>query len=719
MQCHELISTLGSPMTRLFFKHALSFTLLTLTAQVQAQDAVAPGTESLPEVVVTGESVTENYAAPSTNAGAMKSDTSLLETPQAVSVITEQLMKDQFATKLEDVIRNAAGVSTGGYYEGWDYYRIRGFDASFTTFWDGLRGDNGMNAEVFGMERVEIIKGPASSLYGQGPLGGFVNAVSKRPKPEFFGEITGTVSSWNSYRSTMDIGGSLNQDKTVYGRLSVLYREGGSFVDHVEKNRFFIAPSLTWEITPDTSLTILGNFTHDWGTLGMPLPARGTVLSSPNGEISIDRFIGIPGVSNQSDQWRARLGYEFKHKFNEIFSLRQNLSFSHLEQDWDDVLYPASLSADGRTLYTYPYDYQDEKQNRFGVDTALDAVFKTGTVKHSMTFGVDYYYTQSESGNRQIDYSDFPGSYVPIDLYHPVSAAPLPAYASQGYSDASNTMLGFYFQEHAKLTDKWTLTLGGRYDTFWYADDIASTEDSQSAFTPKVGATYEFVPGASAYVNYSRSFTPQWYSTDSSGSPVSPEEGENWEAGVKYSLAEGKITGLLAVYQLTRENVATANLATADPFDSTISGEQRSQGFEFETAMELAPGLNFTTAYTYIDAEVTKDSTVPEGTPLQGVPEHAVNAWLKYTVQDGPLKGFGVGLGGRYYTSQSGDQFQTFDLPAYGLVDAALYYERKDVRVQVNFNNVLDKRHFVGSYNDLYVLPGQPFNVSASVTWKF
>lgn len=230
--------------------------------------------------------------------------------------------------------------------------------------------------------------------------------------------------------------------------------------------------------------------------------------------------------------------------------------------------------------------------------------------------------------------------------------------------------------------------------------------------------TYEFVPGIAAYANYSQSFSPQWFSTDASGRPVAPEEGVNWEAGVKYSLLDGKISGLISFYELTRENVATDNLATPDPFDSIVTGEQRARGIEFETAATLAPGLTLTAAYTYIDAEITKDNLYSPGNRLVAVPDHALSAWLKYTVQDGPLKGFGVGLGGRYYTSQAADLDNTFDFPAYGLLDAALYYERDEWSVQVNLNNLADKRYFTGVYGDT-VQPGLPFNVTASVSWKF
>ncbi len=662
----------------------------------------------------------EAYTAPLATPGAMKSEIPLLETPQAVSVVTEELIKDQDARKLEDVLRNVAGVSPGGYYDGWDYYRLRGFDSSFNTFWDGLRGDYGMNAEVFGLERVEVIKGPASTLYGQAPLGGLVNLVSKRPGHELEGEVGFTAGSFDFYQGTLDLNAPLYESPApdglgVYGRFTMLYKDSGSFVDYTDTERLYIAPALTFELGEDTTLTLLANYTSDRGIFPMPLPAKGTVLYNPNGEIPIERYLGLPGVSNQFEQSRLRLGYEFRHRFSELVSLRQNFSFSRLEQDWNNVLYPSSLSADGQTLYLYPYDFLDEQLDRVGVDTALDFTFRTGTVKHTLTAGVDYYYDKSSSSNRQIDYADFPGSYVPINLFFPNYNFGIPAYSTVGSSETGSDSYGFYLQEHAKLTEQVAVTVGGRFD---HTSDRVSG-DSKEAFTPKAGITYEFTLGVAAYANYSRSFKPQWNSRGLTGQPVDPEEGENWETGLKYSLCDGRLTGMASVFQLTRENVATADLSTPDPFDANVSGEQRSRGFEFETAAEPVDGLKITGAYTYLDAEVTKDNSIPVGSPLQGVPEHALSTWVKYTLQSGPLKGFGAGIGARYYSSQSGDTNHTFDLPSYGLVDAALYYEQESYTVQVNFNNILDKRYFVGSYSDLYVLPGKPFNVSASVNWEF
>lgn len=685
-----------------------------------SQVALSSETTQLDPLTVTAktEPETQGYMPPATTTGGLKMPTPLLETPQAVSVVTEELIKDLGTPKLEEVLRNVAGVSPGGYYSDWDYYRIRGFDAAFNTFHDGLRGDYGMNAETFGLERVEVIKGPASTLYGQAPLGGLVNLVSKRPKRESFGEVGVSVGSYNLYEGMVDLNAPLYSSSSnlggleIYGRLVGLYSDSESFIDFVDRQRLYLAPSVTFALGEDTSLTLLANYTHDTGVFPMPLPAKGTVLHNPNGEVSERLFLGKPG-SNEIDQSRLSLGYEVRHRFNENLSLRQNFNYGRFEQDWNDILYNSSLAADDRTMSLYPYTY-DEKLDRVAVDTALDFTFATGQVKHTLTTGLDYFYDKIRSNTQQIDYAD-PSSYVTVDIFNPDYNFAIPGYATNSDSVTGSEMFGLYVQDHAKLTECVTLTVGGRYD---YTSDRASDE-SKDAFTPKVGVTYEFIKDVAAYASYSTSFKPQWYSTDASGTPVAPEEGENYETGVKYSLLDGKINGMASIFHLTRSNVATDNPSTPDPFDAAISGEQRSQGFEWENAAELIPGLKIRAAYTYLDAEVTEDNSIPEGTPLLGVPEHAINAWLKYSIQEGALEGLGFGFGGRYYTEQAGDQTNSFELPAYGLLDAAIYYEKDNFSAQINFNNLTDKRHFVGSYNDLYVLPGEPFNVTASASWKF
>ena len=320
---------------------AACFGLAAQAFHTHAQTSPNDQPTALPDVVVSAAPEPANTYAVTNATTASKIEIPLLETPQAVSVVPETLLRDQNVRKLEDALYNVAGVTVGGYYSDWDYYRIRGFDAAFTTYFDGLRGDYSMNAETYGLERIEVVKGPASPLYGQGPLGGMVNLVSKRPRPEPFADYQFTLGSWQFYEPAVDLNTPLNEDRTVYARLTALYRNQGSFIDFAHSDRVFIAPALTWEISPQTSITFLTHFLKDWTLTAMPLPARGTVLPNPNGEIPINRFIGEPD-SGRTEQWRAKLGYELRHQFNHIFALRQNLSLNRMSQHWPNLYYPAT-----------------------------------------------------------------------------------------------------------------------------------------------------------------------------------------------------------------------------------------------------------------------------------------------------------------------------------------------------------------------------------------
>ncbi|TLD69494.1 TonB-dependent siderophore receptor [Phragmitibacter flavus] len=672
-----------------------------------------PDSTQMETVTVTASAPSDGYQA-TDSITALKSNARLLETPQSVTVLTDAFIKDRDFHRLDEVLRYSAGVSTGGFYDVLDSFRIRGFAADDVTYLDGLK-ITGFSSpmELWGLERVEVVKGPASTLYGGASLGGLINMVSKRPQPDAFTEFTLGGGSYNLFTSGLDVNRPLS--KNVSARVNAFYRENESFVDHVEYQRIFVAPSLTWKMGPDTSLTILTSYKYTDEIFRLPLVAHGTVLPNKNGQIPHDRFIGIPGKSQGVQGWLGTAGYEFNHQFNDIVSLRQNLRASWSNLHRIDILYPAYLDDNQRTLYLIPPVNVIDDHFNFAVDTAVTFKFTTVKIDHHLTTGVDYNYVDRSFG---LDgFGD--GELIPFDLFSPNYQVPFRRSSDPftiSYSEFNQ--FGLYIQEQAKFFDKLTLTLGVRYDTTTLDDtDLGHTKDS--ATTPRVGLTYEFIPGVAAYASYSRSFNPQWTFTDAEGNVVDPEEGENWEAGVKTSLLDGRLTASLAVYQLTRENAATDDLSTPYPLDSFAAGEQRARGVELESAINLAPGWDFIFAYSYTETEILKDSLLPVGGRTLGVPDHNINAWLKYTVQSGPLRGFGLGIGGRYLTSQAGSAYNTFDLPAYGIVDAALYYERKNFSAQINFNNVLDKRHFVGSYDELYVLPGQPFNMSASITMKF
>ncbi len=641
---------------------------------------------------------------------ATKTDVDVLHTPQNVQVLSAELLADQGAILLEDALRNVAGVMPGGYYNGWDYYRIRGFDADTSTYQDGLLYGLGINtnAEVFGLERVEVLKGPSSSLYGQGSLGGLVNMVSKRPQEERAGAVTLALGGDDYQQAGLDVTGALSETHGVSARLVALYRNDGSFADFADGlRRIYLAPSLTWR-SDDTSITWLNAFTDDRQEIAFPLPASGFVTDNPNGRIPRTRFVGDgenPGVGKER---RYQTGYLATHRFDDVFSLRQNLRASWTKSDWDRLLYPAYLDVDQRTLYRYPYSSNGDGRY-VGVDTAVDAAFATGPLAHVATLGVDVYRARDTWRSRQIDYAD-PGSYLPLDLFDPQYGQALPPLYAQPAYVTDTEATGVYAQDQIDVAEGLTLTVGGRYD--W----VRTNGEASEAFSPRVGITHQVAPGLVAYASYSRSFLPQ-DGLLASGAVARPERGTQWEIGAKTALWDGRVNTTLSLYQLTRENVTTD-----DPFHAgfvVATGEQRSRGIELDGQVQLADGVEWIAAYAYTDAEVTKDNALAVGSWTRNAPKHGLSTWLKYTLRSGRLEGLGFGLGVSHYTKQAGDLQNSFFLPAYTLVDANVTYTRGPIQLQLNLDNLTDETYATGSYNDLYVLPGRPRRARVLASWSF
>lgn len=646
-----------------------------------------------------------------------KTGTPLLETPQSIQVITRELIEDQDARILDDVLRNVAGVMPGGYYGDYDYFRIRGFDASGYAFLDGLPMSKGTvtnNKEIFGLESVEIVRGPAAVLYGAGSLGGLVNLVSKRPREENFADLEISTGRYLDVEPAIDAGAVLA--KGLSARVNALYRDEGSFTDFGERQRFYIAPSLTWQIADSTELTVLTSYTDNEDKLGFPLPAEGTVLPNPNGKIPLSRYIGDPDQPIRIQDEISNLGYQFTHRFSDNWSLRQNARYTKAEQVWDNVTYPGALLDDKRTLTRYPL-FLDGNTDNWDIDTSVIGEFDTGTIQHRLLIGVERY--EENSFNAYAYGEDPDGTGFPIDLFEPDYSTTLPerpASLGPGYR-TKTAQTGIYVQDQLSLAD-WTLTIGARYDE--------SEVDSGSAnrdydVTPRAGLTWQFVPGVAVYANYSESFLPQSGQLLGGGN-AKPETGDNREVGIKGDLLDGRLLFSAAIYELLRENLTTA--VPNQPEVVVQTAKARSRGFEIDGSYEILPGWTTQLAYTYIDAETTEEQTLygvttPKGTRLINVPKNIASLWSRYNIQTGAFAGLGAGLGVRHYSDQSGDTNDTFSLPEYTLVNAALYWTRGPIRLQANLNNLFDEEYYVGSYDRLYVLPSTPSEWTASLRYSF
>lgn len=698
------------------FWSRLRFAQANATSRTENESARAPAKESVSSQPEGGQQLEEILVrGRREQLSTMKGDSPILMIPQNIQVLSSALLEDMGVVFLDDALRNVAGVMPGGIYNGFDYFRIRGF-ASDATYLDGLRLDNftGLNVELFGLERLEVIKGPASTLYGD-LFSGMVNLVSKRPKPEAFLEVGLTGGTDSFFEPTLDFGGALNAAGTVYGRMVALYRNDGTFVDFSDGlDRYYVAPSLTWEIGPASKLTVFTTYQRDVNELTRALPAYGTVLPNPNGKIPLDRYIGDGLDPTPTTYEMSSVGYQFTHEFNSTLSFRQNARASWRTGHYENDLSPLRLDADMRTLYRYAASADFDWQI-YTVDTGLDARFATGGLEHHLTTGVDYSSTSYDARSFYSNFGD-PSAIPPLDLFDPVYTAipDVPMYASPYAS--STWSAGLYLNDRVQVTEQLSVTLGARFERSTGGDSYAS-RDSGHAFVPNVGLSYEVMPGLVVFASYAESFSPQYYLRLAGNEFPDPLRGESWEAGIKTALFDERLNMTLAAFNLERKNIAVAD--PSNPGFSVLTGEQRSRGVEFDSQILLTPNLQMLASYAYIDGEVLASTTVPIGSPLHNSPEHSFSLWMKYTIHGGALDGLGFSLGGSTYSSQSADFANTFELPAYTLVNANVSYRKDNFVTQLNLLNALDEEYFAGSYNTNIVLPGRPRSLRLSFIWSY
>ena len=701
--------------------------LLTVPAIVSAQEKSASA-DTIDEVLVTGQYVREVVGA--------KSDVPLLETPQAISVVTSQSLQNLGITRLADALRSVAGVSRSSTYGYYDAYQIRGFDAAYgSVYLDGLLSANvaGANNELAGLEQIEVIKGPASMLFGSAPLGGIVNLVSKRPRDRTFLDTSLTTGSYDHFAAAVDANAPLTASHSLLGRLNVLYRDAEDFVRFSNQERIYIAPSLTWNIAANTRLTLLGRYERDRDNPWSPVSAWGTVLPSAHGELPIDFSVNNDNDGTERaihNQDHKQIGYVFDHAFGDALSVSQTLRYTEREVNWNNWVFAAGfVDSDvvdgvqqGHVMGRYVYGPFRQSDEDFAVDTRAHAKFETALVRHSAVLGVDYRRNRNsfadEGGN-------FDPAANPLDLFAPDYAAALIHDPNAAYAGAGRAaQLGVYLQDHLSFGERTTVTLGGRWDRA--TNDAVRNEK----FSPRVGATYELIPGTALYASWSKSFTPQPGYMTSAGDPLPPETGRNIEMGLKVAVPDGRLSGMFSVFELTRQNVATSD--PANPFFYVVSGEQRSRGIELEGIWRPTAPWTLALAYTWLDAEVTKDNLFVVGAPLANVPKNNVNLYAEYVVPWGPLEQLGMYVSYLYNSRKNAtlfpedldgdgefDPISLFTLPGYSIVDFGMSYPVGAFQLRLNVNNVLDERYFPDACCVDRVTPGEPRNWQLSVSTSF
>lgn len=668
------------------------------------------------ELVVTGE--LSGYRVPNSST-ATGTDTPLRDIPQSIQVIPQQILQDRQARSITDGLENISGITPTGTGSGGtrDYFSSRGFDAS-SALVNGLpdpqiTSDGGF----FNVERLEVLKGPASVLYGEGGIGGTINFVTKQPLRDPFYEISATIGSFNDYQGVLDFSGALNTPKTALYRFIAGYRNNESFIDFNTAKTFSIAPSLSFSLGQNTDLVVEGdvNRLERNGQQPEGLPAVGSVLPNPNGKIR--RSFNAVGEVADNLTINGRVGYRLEHRFNQNWKLRNAFRYTFYDdgRNASPDIYPASLADDNRTVNREAY-IGSQFYDTYYLDTNLLGKFNTGSIGHQILFGV--------SLRRNItDVSfEFGIPANPVDLFNPVyDQTVFPTGIISSDSLTTRDTLGIYLQDQITFAENLKLLLGGRVDLFEErkTDRLANLETSQSdtAFSPRVGIVYQPIPPISLYASFAKSFAPT-IGVSATGAAFQPERGTQYEIGIKADLSS-KISTTLAFYDLTRSNVTTA-----DPNNSNFSvqtGEQRSRGVELDISGEILPGWNIIGGYAYNDAKVTKDNDPTIiGNRLFSAPEHSFNLWTTYRIQQGSWQGLGFGLGFYYFGERAADLANTLQLPSFFRTDAAIFYERDQLRAALNFRNLFDVEYYTSRFGSgAFVAPGAPFTVQGTISWKF
>ncbi|ELY2853069.1 ferrichrome porin FhuA [Cronobacter dublinensis] len=664
------------------------------------------------------------------SATATKTDTPIEKTPQSVSVVTREEMDMRQSQSVKEALGYTPGVvvSNRGASTTYDFVSIRGFTSvglSQNNYLDGLKlqGNfyNDAVIDPYMLERVELMRGPTSVLYGKSNPGGIIAMVSKRPTTEPLREVQFKMGTDNLYQTGFDFSDAIDDNGEFSYRLTGVARSNDQQQVNAKQKRYAIAPSFTWRPDDKTSFTFLSYFQNEpqTGYYGW-LPKEGTVEPLPNGKRIGSHF--NEGASNNTYSRNQKMvGYSVEHAFDDIFTVRQNLRFSEMKTSQQSV-YGTGIQADGHTLNRGTVVDNERLQN-FSVDTQLQSKFATGDLAHTLLTGVDFMRMRNDINAKF-------GSAPAIDLYGSYTPEDFDFEDAEPYQLNETKQTGIYIQDQAEW-DKWVFTLGGRYDWSQQGTTVransttpvaGSIERNDHQFTWRGGVNYLFDNGISPYVSYSQSFEPNAFDLYSTPRMAfAPSKGEQYEAGVKYVPKDMPIVITGAVYQLTKTNTLTT-----DPNDATQqvpSGEVRSRGVELEAKAALNANINVTASYTYIDAEYTKDTNL-KGNHVEQVPRNMGSLWGDYTFNNGPLSGLTIGTGGRFIGSSYGDPANTFKVGSAAVMDAVVKYDLARLglpgsSVAVNVNNLLDREYVSSCFQTYGCFWGAERQVTATATFRF
>jgi iron complex outermembrane receptor protein len=714
---------------------------VTLARAEKPAPAVDRQEVQLSPIMVKGEAVTEedrqSYTVTRTST-ATKTDTPIMDTPVSVQAVPRAVMDDQKTPDLKEALENVSSVRPQPSLGVFNGFIIRGFQ-DFNQYRNGLRVGF-TSFDTANLQSLEVLKGPAGVLYGRIQPGGLINLTTKKPLDQAYYSLEQQFGNFDFYRTLWDATGPVTQDGALLYRFTGAYQDSDSFREFHTMNRIQVNPSLTWRISDATEISIEVEGFNEDREIDYGIP----VIGKRPAPIPIRRALDDPDdpVDNISNVY---VGFNLTHRFNEDWTLRNRFLARYYHADNLDITpspqFDASaLRSDNRTLDRNLF-HQRSDQDVYATNLDLTGKLDLWDTEHEVLVGFDYY-QNSEKYHARGDY--FAGDpALAIDIFNPsynIDAALFDKdrLAFPLYSRAEEQWFGVYFQDHIVLWEKLHIMGGGRYDwatigrgysdTSYSAADDARRNRKDDEFSPRVGILYQPWSWLSIYGNWAESFGSN--NNIPGFGNVTPETGEQYEAGVKTEFFDGRMTATLAFYNINKKNILTPDLSTADPTDSDTIGEARSKGMELDISGRITDYVSLIGNYAYTDAEITKDNSDNQGNRMPNVPYNSGSLWLKYDVNGfDASNGFSLGVGVFAAGQRDGDNENTFKMPGYVRLDAAAAYRwtmgPSRVTAQLNLRNLLDKAYyestdpFVNVAPRLAVVPASPFTVLGSVRVEF
>lgn len=655
------------------------------------------------ELVVTGEQ--DGYTVPEASTATL-TDTPLRDIPQSIQVIPQQVIKDQGITRIVDAVRNVSGTQIGGGYGNlFGEVRIRGFSGGqLVDGFTGLLPANGAN-----IEQVEVLKGPASVLYGEGDPGGLINYVTKKPLNAPYYSATFTAGSYDYYNPAIDLSGPLTTDKKLLYRLNVSYENSGSYRDYIENDILYISPVLSYKISDATTLDFAYEYLNSKQGFDRGFSPEAIYLTLPR-----NRNLAQPDDFFNTES--HRVGLTLNQQFGENWRLRSRFSAQFDEGGEKVTQIGNPLLEDGRTLPRGQFGDGPNYTQSYALQTNLIGKFNTGAIAHQLLLGLDWGRSTSNYSN---SYDvDFPS----IDIFEPNYEVPLPD-LSYSKGNSVNNNIGIYLQDQVTLLPNLKLVLGGRYDYFdTSSENFSIANEPQKSgfnahdFSPRVGIVYQPIEPISLYASYNRSFVANLGTLKVGRTQIEPSYGTQYEAGIRAELFDRRLSVNLAAYDITKTNIPTTD-PNNDQYSIAI-GEVKSRGIELDVAGEILPGWKVIASGFLNDAYVSKGyAGLPEGRHLTNAPYHGASFWTTYELQKGNLQGLQFGAGLFFKGDRTANLDDPFILPSYVTTDALISYKRDNWQVALNLKNIFNVKYYES--NDYLTFPQAPFTVQGTISVTF